>query len=69
MNTSNIRNYKPKDFAELLGGSVKTLQRWDREGILKATVLQQTDAITLMISTFNLKEFIQSGEYWGQTLL
>ena len=36
MNTSNIKNYKPKDFAELLGVSVKTLQRWDREGILKA---------------------------------
>ena len=36
MNTSNITNYKPKDFAELLGVSVKTLQRWDREGILKA---------------------------------
>ena len=36
MNTSNIRNYKPKDFAELLGVSVKTLQRWDREGTLKA---------------------------------
>jgi DNA-binding transcriptional MerR regulator len=36
MNTSNIINYKPKDFAELLGVSVKTLQRWDREGILKA---------------------------------
>ena len=36
MNTSNIRNYKPKDVAELLGVSVKTLQRWDREGILKA---------------------------------
>ena len=33
MNTSNITNYKPKDFAELLGISVKTLQRWDREGI------------------------------------
>ena len=32
----NITNYKPKDFAELLGVSVKTLQRWDREGILKA---------------------------------
>ena len=28
MNTSNITNYKPKDFAELLGVSVKTLQRW-----------------------------------------
>ena len=36
MNTSNITNYKPKDLAELLGVSVKTLQRWDRDGILKA---------------------------------
>ena len=36
MNTSNITNYKPKDFAELLDVSVKTLQRWDREGTLKA---------------------------------
>ena len=35
LNTSNSTNYKPKDFAELLGVSVKTLQRWDREGILK----------------------------------
>ena len=36
MNTGNITNYKPKDFAELVGVSVKTLQRWDREGILKS---------------------------------
>lgn len=36
MNTTNITNYKPKEFAELLNVSVKTLQRWDREGILKA---------------------------------
>ena len=36
MNRSNIKNYKPKDFAELLGVSVKTLQRWDREGVLKS---------------------------------
>lgn len=28
--------YKPQDFSEMLGVSVKTLQRWDREGILKA---------------------------------
>ena len=35
MNTSNITNYKPKGFAELVGVSVKILQRWDREGILK----------------------------------
>ena len=36
MNTSNITNYKPKEFAELLNVSVKTLQRWDREKILVA---------------------------------
>lgn len=36
MDIKNITNYKPKDFAKLLGVSVKTLQRWDRDGILKA---------------------------------
>ena len=36
MNITNITNYKPKDFAELLGVSVKTLQRWDREGTQNA---------------------------------
>ena len=36
MNMKNITNYKPKDFAELLGVSVKTLQRWDRDSVLKA---------------------------------
>ena len=36
MNTSNITHYKPKEFAELLHVSVKTLQRWDREKILVA---------------------------------
>ena len=36
MNSKHISNYKPQDFAELLGVSVKTLQRWDRENILKA---------------------------------
>lgn len=36
MNVSNVTNYKPKDFAKLLGVSVKTLQRWDRENILNA---------------------------------
>lgn len=28
--------YKPKDFAEMLNVTVATLQRWDREDILKA---------------------------------
>ena len=33
---SNITNYKPKEFAELLNVTVKTLQRWDREKTLVA---------------------------------
>lgn len=36
MNNKHTNIYKPKDFAELLNVSVKTLQRWDREGILIA---------------------------------
>jgi Predicted transcriptional regulators len=31
------KKYKPKDFARLIGVSVKTLQRWDNEGILPAS--------------------------------
>ncbi len=30
------KNYKPKEFAELLNVSVLTLQRWDNAGKLKA---------------------------------
>lgn len=30
------KHYKPKEFAELLNVSVRTLQRWDNKGILKA---------------------------------
>ncbi|AKN33433.1 MerR family transcriptional regulator [Clostridium carboxidivorans P7] len=29
-------NYKPNEFAELINVSVRTLQRWDNEGTLKA---------------------------------
>ena len=29
-----MSNYKPQEFAEMIGVSVKTLQRWDREGKL-----------------------------------
>ena len=36
MNISNITNYKPEEFAELLNVTVKTLQRWDREKTLVA---------------------------------
>ena len=31
-----IKNYRLNEFAQLLGVSVYTLQRWDRVGILKA---------------------------------
>lgn len=31
-----MSNYKPQDFAKMIGVSVKTLQRWDRERILQA---------------------------------
>lgn len=31
-----MNNYKPNEFAEMIGVSVKTLQRWDNEGKLKA---------------------------------
>lgn len=34
--TMSKQNYKPNEFAQLLNVSVKTLQRWDRENILKA---------------------------------
>lgn len=32
MNTT----YKPSEFSKMVGVSVKTLQRWDRDGVLKA---------------------------------
>ena len=31
-----MSNYKPQEFAKMIGISVKTLQRWDRDGKLKA---------------------------------
>lgn len=31
-----MKTYKPREFAQELGVSVKTLQRWDRSGVLKA---------------------------------
>lgn len=31
-----MKNYKPQEFAKMLGVTVKTLQRWDRDGQLTA---------------------------------
>ena len=58
MNTTNITNYKPKDFAELLGVSVKTLQRWDRDDILKSNHTS-TEDIILIINIYNLNVYKQ----------
>lgn len=51
----HITNYKPKDFAELLNVSVKTLQRWDRDGVLKLREHLQIGVIILMTSILNLR--------------
>ena len=31
-----MKQYKPKEFSEMLNVSVKTLQRWDNQGFLTA---------------------------------
>ncbi|MGG0299864.1 MerR family DNA-binding transcriptional regulator [Bacillus albus] len=31
-----MKQYKPKEFSEMLNVSVKTLQRWDNQGLLTA---------------------------------
>ncbi|MEI5925831.1 MerR family DNA-binding transcriptional regulator, partial [Bacillus albus] len=31
-----MKQYKPKEFSEMRNVSVKTLQRWDNQGILPA---------------------------------
>jgi predicted site-specific integrase-resolvase len=35
-NVNMKHTYSPKEFGLLIGRTTKTLQRWDREGILKA---------------------------------
>ena len=56
-NTKHITNYKPKDFAELLGVSVKTLQCWDRDNILKA----KTGALIAVLNSEELSKIIDGG--------
>lgn len=64
MNISNITNYEPKDFAELLGVSVKT-----NVGIgtvySRQIGLLPIDGIILMISIYNLKEYKFSCRLYG----
>lgn len=50
------KKYKPKEVAEMLNVSVKTLQRWDREGIL---VAQRTPTDRRYYTEEQLTEFKQ----------
>ena len=55
----HITNYKPKDFAELLNVSVKTLQRWDRDGILAA---KRTPTNRRFYTQTQLEEYLKKSD-------
>ena len=55
----HITNYKPKDFAELLNVSVKTLQRWDREGIL---IAKRTPTDRRFYTEEQLQEYLKKSD-------
>ena len=62
MNISNITNYKPKEFAELLNLSVKTLQRWDGEKTLVANrtpTNRRYHTYDLTTSIYSLRESVK----------
>ena len=54
MNTSNITNYKPKDFAELLGVSVKTLGGYNNIWPLFGSANQLLVALVLIALVSNI---------------
>ena len=55
----HITNYKPKEFAELLNVSVKTLQRWDREGIL---IAKRTPTDRRFYTEEQLQEYLKKSD-------
>ena len=60
------KNYKPKEFAELLNVSVLTLQRWDNAGKLKA-FRRPTDISTIIVT--HKDRFIRFGFEWFERFL
>lgn len=48
------KQYKPNEFAKLLNVSVKTLQRWDRDGVLEAFRTGTIRIINILIILANL---------------
>jgi len=67
--SKNITNYKPKDFAESLNVSVKTLQRWDWDKILIAKGLLQIEDIIHMTNILNLKVYQMIFKYKKENYL
>ena len=61
----HITNYKPKEFAELLNVSVKTLQRWDREGILTA---KRTPTDRRFYTEEQLQEYLKKSDKNAKSL-
>ena len=55
----HITNYKPKDFAELLNVSVKTLQRWDRDKIL---IAKRTPTDRRFYTEEQLREYLKKSD-------
>ena len=56
--------YSPRKYDLLVGRTTKTLQRWDREGTLKAHVRLQRDVIIPTISISRLLEKKQKTVDW-----
>ena len=61
----HITNYKPKEFAELLNVSVKTLQIWDMEGILTA---KRTPTDRRFYTEEQLQEYLKKSDKNAKSL-
>ena len=58
-NMKHITNYKPKEFAELLNVSVKTLQRWDRDKVL---IAKRTPTDRRFYTEEQLQEYLKKSD-------
>ena len=61
----HITNYKPKEFAELLNVSVKTLQRWDRDKIL---IAKRTPTNRRFYTEEQLQEYLKKSDKNDESL-
>lgn len=61
----HITNYKPKEFAELLNVSVKTLQRWDRDKVL---IAKRTPKNRRFYAEEQLQEYLKKSDKNDESL-